>query len=343
MKSLLNKNILILCAAVSGIFFFNSCSKAKTTDAGSIAIFIPGIIADSPIYANLARGVQSAVDEYNKFAPNDKLATATVFEAGTNQAEWSGKLTSLAATGTYNVIISSNPSLPELCAPLTVQFPNVRFILLDAALDGNDHIATVSYNQKEQSYLTGYIAGLMSRTHKVGLVAAQEYPIMDNVLLPYYKKGAQDAYSSTSVDFRIVGNWYDASKGAALTDAMCDAGVDVILPICGGASQGVITSAVAHKIYLTWFDENGFSKAKGTVISSCMVKQDVAAKEMTTAYLNGTIAWGKTKVAGFSDGYIEFIQDDPMYTTFVPEDVRMKLQALVESYRNGTASAPELQ
>src|SRR5574344_1653617 len=332
----------LLPAALFGCLFLSSCTKNTKSHAASIALFIPGIVKNSPTYENLSIGVRQAVDEFNKSQSPEDAAKLTVFEAGTNQAEWSSKLTSLASTGKCDVIISSNPSLPELCAPLTEQFPLVKFILLDASINGNQNIAAISYNQKEQSYLTGYIAGLMSKSHKVGLIAAQEYPIMNNVLLPYYSLGAKAADENTSVDFRIVGNWYDASKGAELTDAMCAAGIDVILPICGGAAQGVINSAKAHQIHLNWFDENGFSKAPGTIISSCMVKQDVAAKEVTLDYLNGKTPWGTTKVAGITEGYIEFIQDDPLYQMYVPEAVRMQVDALVQGFKSGSVSAPEL-
>lgn len=332
----------LLPAALFGCLFLSSCTKNTKSHAASIALFIPGIVKNSPTYENLSIGVRQAVDEFNKSQSPEDAAKLTVFEAGTNQAEWSGKLTSLASTGSYDVIISSNPSLPELCAPLTEQFPEQHFILFDGAIEGNNNIAAISYNQKEQSYLSGYIAGLMSKTHKVGLIAAQEYPIMDDVLFPYYKKGAQDAVKNTSVEFRVVGSWSDASKGAEITDALCAAGVDVILPICGGASQGVISSAKEHGIYLNWFDENGFSKAPGTIISSCTVKQDVAAKEVVLSYLNGKTAWGTTKVAGFSDGYIEFIQTDALYQKYVPEKIRAQLEALVAGYQNGSVSVPDL-
>ena len=342
MKNILKK----ICLSISvGLFLFLSfgCDKSTIPNKKSIAVFVPGIVADSPIYANLVKGVQDAVAQYNSEQSENKKVSVTIFEAGTNQAEWGAKLTSLASTGKYNVIISSNPSLPELCAPLIEQFPLVKFILLDASINGNQNIAAISYNQKEQSYLTGFIAGLMSKSHKVGFIAAQEYPIMNNVLLPYYSLGAKTADENTSVDFRIVGNWYDASKGAELTDAMCAAGVDVILPICGGASQGVISSAKEHKIYLTWFDENGFSKAPGTVISSCLVKQEVAAKEVTLDYLNDKTEWGTTKIVGFADGYISFIEDDPLYLQYVPENVRAQLSVLVAGLKNGSVVVPEAE
>ncbi len=326
------KKLTSVLALTTVLFTFMSCEKKGQNNTKQIAVYVPGIMADSPIYANLAKGVQNGAGEN---------AQVTILEAGTNQAEWSTKLTALTATGKYDVIISSNPSLPEIAEPLTKQFPNQKYIFLDADMSGNPNMATISYNQKEQSFLSGYIAGLYSKTHKVALVAAQEYPVMNNILYPYYKKGAQAAYPDTECQFRVVGNWYDASKGAEITDALYSNGTDVILPICGGASQGVIATASAKGIKINWFDENGFAKAPGVIISSCMTMQQKAAEEITKMYLEGNINWGTSKTVGFSEGYIEFVQDDPLYIQHVPQDIRDKMSALIQNLKNGTYKIEE--
>ena len=326
-KSAKTAGLLLLISSL-----FISCTAKKSGNL-SIAVFAPGILADSPTYKMLADGVKEAVSESNTDSEKVKL---TILEAGTNQSEWGNKITSLAATGTFDVIISSNPSLPDLVKPITNQFPKQKFILLDAYCEGNPNIATVQYNQTEQSYLTGYIAGLMSKTHKVGLLAAQEYPVLNNIILPGFAKGADDAAKGTSVDFRIVGNWYDASKGAELSSSMFGAGCDVILPICGGAAQGVISSAQEKGFYITWFDNNGFSKAPGTIISSTVMKQQLMAKEQTLAFIEGKTQWGKALTVGMKEGYIEFVQDDPLYIRTVPKNIRDKMAELVKSIENGS-------
>lgn len=329
--------ILSVLAALLSLGVFSGCSGKNESNALSIAVFVPGIMADSPTYANLAKGVQAGVDEYNsKITDESKKAKVYIMEAGTNQAEWATKLTALAADSSYGVIISSNPSIPELADPITKEFPDQKFVLLDGAMEGNQNIACISYDQKEQTYLSGYISGLLSKNHKVALVAAQEYPVMNNVLYPYYALGAADAYSGTTCDFRVVGNWYDGTKGAEITDALAQTGVDVILPICGGAAQGVLSSAVENGIKLAFIDENSFAKAAGTVISSCSTEQALASKEATLAYLNGKTEWGKTRYVGIKEGYIKFIQDDPLYISSVPEDVRNVMAKLVEELTNGT-------
>ena len=326
------KKIIFILSLLSSIFLFG-CSPVPKKH--SVAVFIPGICADSPTYAMLRDGVIRAIDDYNYGKENDQKSLLYILEAGTNQSEWPAKITALCAEQKYDVIISSNPSLPEIVTPILEQFPNQKFILLDAECSGNNNIATVCYNQYEQAYLTGYIAGLMSKSHRIGLITAQEYPVMNNIIAPYFEKGAKDAAPSTTMYFRVVGNCYDANKGAMLADVLFQNGVDVILPICGGASQGVINSAVNNNFYITWFDNNGFDKAPGNIISSTVMKQEELAQLMTTEFLNGKTAWGTAKMLGVKDGYVDFIQDDPLYESTVPADVRGKMAQLVDDIQTG--------
>ena len=324
-----NRLFTIIFAAVLSFGF------AKKSDKLSIAVFVPGIIDDSPTYNMLVQGVNAAVEEKNQALPKKTKIELFVMEAGTNQAEWGPKITALCAERKYDVIISSNPSLPDLVEPILKQFPNQKFILMDATKEGNNNIHTVCYNQYEQSYITGYIGGLMSKSHKLALIAAQEYPVMNNIIYPYFEKGAKAADSSSTVDFRIVGNWYDATKGAEIADAVAKKGVDVILPICGGASQGVITSAVNNGIYITWFDNNGFAKAPGTIISSSVMEQKKMSYNITKEFIEGKTPWASAKMVGIKEGFVDFVQDDPNYIKAVPQDIREKMASLLSDIRSG--------
>lgn len=357
-----------ICFIVSFLSLgFVGCKAEAKKEALEIAVFVPGIMADSPVYSMLAAGVQEAVDsvnsrlqdggsaldlgEYSPLVEGSKEVLVTILEAGTNQAEWSNKLTALAATGKYALIITSNPSMPEIIEPLTTQFPQVKFVVLDGFLEGNNNIATIRYNQREQAYLTGYIAALVSTANPqemkyanpeahLGFIAAQEYPVMNEILLPSFIEGAQAAVPEAKVDFRIVGNWYDATKGAELARSLYNSGVDVILPICGGASQGVIAAAKELGFYITWFDEDGFDKAPGYIVSSSVMAQKKMAKEATEKALLGTIEYGKAKTVGIEDGYIDFVQDNPLYIETVPESIRIKMAALVDDIKTGNLLLP---
>lgn len=332
------KKIFIITLIVAALFSTGCSKKAENKSAKAVAVFVPGICDDSPTYAMLVEGITSAVNKFNAALSDDKKVELFVMEAGTNQAEWGPKITALTAEQKYDVIISSNPSIPDLVEPILQQFPNQKYILLDATKEGNQNIHTVCYNQYESAYLTGYVGSLMSKTHKMGLVAAQEYPVMNNIIYPYYEKGAKAAVAGTTVDFRVVGNWYDATKGAELADALYKNKVDVILPICGGAAQGVINSAVNNGIYINWFDNNGFDRAPGTVISSTTMEQVLMSEKVTTEFLNNQTPWGTAEMVGIKEGFVKFVDDDPNYIKTVPEDIRKIMADLVQQIKTGALS-----
>ena len=337
-----------LAGVAAGPAFAGAARDAGTaapgTDAArarSIVVFVPGVVSGSPVYEMLVDGAKKAAAEISG-------TELKVIEGGFNQAEWESKITSLAATGVYDLIISSNPAMPDLCATVSAKFPKQRFLLLDGYLNGNPNIFTLRYNQREQGYLAGFIAGLATvggvpganPAKRIGLVAGQEYPAMNQVILPGYREGARAVDSSIEVDFRVVGNWYDAAKGAELAASMLRDGADVVLAVAGGASQGVVQAAADGKAFVVWFDIDGYGVRPGTVIGSAILRQDKAAYEQTKRYLAGTLPFGKAETVGVKEGYVDFAQDSPLYASAVPEATRRKVAETVSALKSGALSLP---
>lgn len=342
MKSILKfAGILLLCATLF------SC-KQEQKNSNNIAVFIPGNLAGSPVYDMLTKGVQEGVLAYNATHESEKPIEVAIIEAGTNQAEWSNKLLGVILEN-YRLIITANPSMPDIITPFTEQFPQQKFIVLDAYFEGNNNIQTYQYNKYEQSYLTGFIAALVSTANpkemqfsnndkKIALIAAQEYPVMNNIILPAFTAGAQAAVKDISVDFRVVGNWYDAAKGAEIAKSLYQNGVDVILPICGGAGQGVISAAKEHNFYITWFDENGFNKAPEHVVASTEIKQNEVAKKVVTLFLEGKIDFEAPVTFSMKDGIVQFVTNDPQFYTNVSQEIRDEVFTEYQKILNGELS-----
>lgn len=331
------KIIFVLALVFS--FFCIACEKEeKKEDVLNIAVFLPGVRAESPIYDMLATGVEKAVESARN---NGKNVELLLLEAGTNQGQWLEKLSNIASENKYDIIISSNPSMPSIAKQVLEKFPNNKFLLLDSYCDDEPKITTFKYNQYEQAYVAGFIAALVSTSdmenaneeRKIGLIAGQEYPDMNNIILPSFLAGARAIDEKMEVDFRIVGNWYDASKGAELASSMYNDGVDVIMPVCGGANQGVVTSAKENNFYLVWCDSNGYSRAKGLVIGSAIVEQETLAYEKTIDFINGTLVEGKAEVLGMKEGYIKFITDDSLYISTVPLSIREKQDEMLNKIK----------
>jgi len=325
MKRILLLGMALLCLAGS--------AYAKPL---KVAVFIPGVRAGSPIYDGLSKGVE-------RFAAENAGTSVKIYEAGFNQAEWEEKLTSLVATGEYDILITSNPSLPDLIAKISGSFPKQKFICLDGQKAGVPNLYTVLYNQLEQGYVTGYLAGLLSLSSlpganaekKIGLVIGQHYPVMDKLIAPGFEQGIKAADPGFLLDTRVVGNWFDAAKAADLAKSMIASGVDVILPICGSASQGVLKSAQEAGKYLVFFDGDEFARAPKTILGCTVLHQEELAYTKLKAAFEGKLPFGTADVVGMKDGYIEFLDKHPSYIEGVPQAVRAKVDAVVSQIESG--------
>ena len=324
---------LVFAAHISGA---PGREDAVKTDTFAIAVFIPGVVAGSPTYEMLVAGVERAASE----RPD---TTVKIVEGGFNQGDWEGSVTALAAAGSYALIVSSNPALPEICRRVSEDFPEQHFLVLDGHLDGHEKIHTVLYNQMEQAYLIGHMGGLVTTGSmpgansdlKVGLIAGTEYPIMNQVIRIGFELGLKSVNAEIRLDFRVVGNWYDAAKGADLAAGMFDSGTDVILTIAGGANQGVISEARKRGKYVLWFDSNGYNEAPGIVVGCSVLNQEQMAFEKTILAIDGGLTYGSAEIVGVRDGYVEFVEDDERYVEHVPESIRSSQHALILSMTSG--------
>ncbi|MDR1908746.1 MAG: BMP family ABC transporter substrate-binding protein, partial [Spirochaetaceae bacterium] len=103
--------------------------KQEAAGPFSVLVYITGMRAGSPPYELMAEGAE-------EFAAGHEGVSVKVYEAGFNQAEWEEQLTSLVASGDYDVVLGSNPSLPEICAAVGAQFPEQKFVITDAEAEG---------------------------------------------------------------------------------------------------------------------------------------------------------------------------------------------------------------
>jgi basic membrane lipoprotein Med (substrate-binding protein (PBP1-ABC) superfamily) len=330
--------LLLLGLLIPGLAHAGGESETEPPRAEpfNIAVFIPGVVAGSPLYEQLVEGTEKAAAEYDN-------AAVKVLEAGFNQAEWEEKMTSLAATGEYDLIVTSNPAMPFVCMPVAEKFPDQKWLILDGYLDGNPQFATVLYNQMEMTYMDGYLGALVSTSNmrganpdlRAGMVAAQEYPALTKLLKPGFEMGLKAVNPGFTVDYRVIGNWYDAGKAADLADSMIDAGADVILTIAGGANQGVIKACQERGKYVLFVDADDYKAAPGTIVGCAVLNQTRAAYERVKMAIEGDLEFGKAVILDTRDGYVDFADKDPLYIDYVPADIRAEMEKLLKKMRSG--------
>lgn len=332
---MLKKKVFFICCIAALITALPVFAKEKTYN---IAVFVPGIVKGSPTYELLVEGVQEAQQRMVKAG---KKVTVKTVEGGFNQGEWQNGLTALALTKKYDIIVSSNPSLPAIAEKVLQTAPHQKFLLLDGYLAGNANIKTVGFNQYEQGYLNGYYAALLSTSsmkyansaYKIGLLAGQEYPVMNEQIKKGYLDGAKAVNKDFELDFRVLGNWYDAAKASELAASMIKNKTDVILTICGGGNAGVVAAAREQGAYVMWFDFPGYAYGQDIILGSTEISQKSACTDAVIAFIEGRLTFGTPVELGVKDGAVGFAFEG--IPASVPRDIIEKEKALIEKIKTG--------
>ena len=307
-----------------------------------LGIVIPGALGDSPPYDSLADGAR-------RFALRDKrIQLVNVYEMGFDQSKWVEQFVAFAASGKYDVVYSSNEALGAMAVAAAKQVPNVKFIVNDCYVKGNDRIFTSFFNKFQQGYLYGFTMALVSQSSmkgmnpdkKIGLVYGQHYSTLDDLIVPGIEAGAKAVDPAFEVKTAMLGNWFDAKKAESLANSLMDAGVDVIGSIAGSGNAGVIRAAVNRGIYVVYFDVAAFDKAPGTIVASVGAENADLVLKNLQLLVEGKIPWGKPEVLGAGEGYISMPLRAPGYVSAVPEDLRKKIQAEFDAVVSGARSLP---
>jgi len=320
---------------ILSLFLMAGCTKKTQSrnDSLSVLVFITGVIAGSPPYEMFADGAF----DFEKSHSNVKVK---IYEAGMNQSQWEQQLSEMVSSGDYDVVIGSNPSLPEMCANIGKNFPKQKFVITDAEYEGNPQIRTFNYNQYEQSLFFGYLAGLITTSKmpyansqkKIGFIAAQEYPLLTKHMVPGFLEGARRVDPNIELDFRVIGSWADANKASELASAMVDLGVDVFTSIAGGAAQGLVKIAADKHAYVLWYNTNAYKIAPGVIVGCGIMEQKKLIREILEDILSGKIKYGISETIGVKEGYLNFIYDDPGYTDNIPADIREKFEKFMKDF-----------
>ena len=125
-----------------------------------------------------------------------------------------------------NVVIGTAFGYSDTFKELSEKYPKVAFLNASGTTNG-PNLESFYGRTYESQYLCGMVAGAVSKTGKLGFVAA--HPIGPvNWTINAYELGAQKMNPKATVTVIFTGAWNDPVKERAAAQAMADQGIDVI-------------------------------------------------------------------------------------------------------------------
>ncbi|MDF3017223.1 MAG: basic rane lipoprotein [Thermomicrobiales bacterium] len=131
--------------------------------------------------------------------------------------------------------------LTEAVTEVANQYPDKNFLLIDS-LSEAPNVQGVLFRENEGAFLSGVLAGLMTESNQLGVVAGQKIPPVVRYVVGF-EAGAKSVNPDVEVVVAYADTFGDPALGKELTLAQYNQGVDIAFPVAGATGIGSFEAA----------------------------------------------------------------------------------------------------
>lgn len=230
----------------------------------------------------------------------------------------------------FNLIIANGYPFADAIQAISQDFPKSMFIGLNMPKAG-PNLATARITYGIDGYLAGYLMGKMTKTKKVGFIAAVESPQMETD-----KRNMLKALGSIDPGIELksvyTGSWSDISLAREGAASLADSGCDIILNNIDGATGAVAKLAQDRGIYAVGWSGDETHLNPDTILGSCLIRNDIVAYSAIQSALNGKYTPGKSLQFGLDTGALGYGEFGKM----ISADLKRECLAVQQSIKDGS-------
>jgi basic membrane lipoprotein Med (substrate-binding protein (PBP1-ABC) superfamily) len=131
------------------------------------------------------------------------------------------------AEGGHTLIVGESFAVEAAARRVAKDYPKVSFLMGSSGKPQAPNFAVFDNYIQEPAYLSGLIAGAMSKSGKIGLVGG--FPIPEvNRLMNAFMAGAKETNPKVEFTVTFINSWFDPPKAKEAAFAMIDKGADVM-------------------------------------------------------------------------------------------------------------------
>ena len=131
------------------------------------------------------------------------------------------------ATGGNQLIMGEVFGVEAAARKVAKDFPKTSFLVGSSGKPQGPNFSVFDNYIQEPAYLSGMVAGGMTKTNKIGMVGG--FPIPEvNRLMHAFMAGAKETNPKVEFTITFINSWFDPPKAKEATFAMIDKGADVL-------------------------------------------------------------------------------------------------------------------
>ena len=318
------------------ILGLTGCTKKTDTTAIPVGALKVGLVLDKG--GKDDKSFNTAAFRGSTRAINELKISLKDMEAP-NDSAFEPALRTLGERGT-DLVIAVGFAQVDAVKKVAPQFPKTSFAIVDGIVEG-ENVASLLFAEHEGSYLVGYLAGLATKTGKLGFIGGMDVPLIRRFETAYVA-GAKAANPKAEVYTNYVGinsaAWANPSRGKELALSQYGRGADIIFHAAGASGIGVFDAAEEKKLYAIGVDSNQNYLKPGRVLTSMIKSVDEAVFQVIKEKSDGKFKAG-TRYFGLKDRGVDYAVDQ--HNEKLISEYKPRLDALRADIISGKVKVPD--
>lgn len=229
-----------------------------------------------------------------------------------------------------SVIIGTSHGYMDTLEELAKEYPDKYFLHFSGSKSNDTNFDNYFGAMEEPRYLSGISAGMMTKSNKIGFVAAYPYTEVQ-IAINAFALGAQSVNKDAEVKVVYINSWYDPAAEKTAAEALTAQGCDVITQHCD--TTGPIGAAKDAKAYAIGYSLDKSEQFPDTIITTPIWHHEVYYIQAIQDIMDGKFKPSKY-YGNLKDGYIDLA---PM-GKFVPKDVQEAVEEAKQQIIDGKLS-----
>jgi basic membrane protein A and related proteins len=252
----------VLAAAVVALAGGGEKKEDGASGAFEVAYLPCGRINDKSWSQAGWEGVQEA---------KNKLGIKVALSESVQPADIEAAMRDYASKG-YKVILAHCGTFVEAAQKVAKDFPNVWFEGAGLPAAPLPNVFAYDPQQQDGSFLAGVLAGLMTKSNKVGVVAAFNFAGIVRQA-EGFRLGARFVNPRVAVAVTYINSWEDTAKGKEAALSQISAGADIIYTATDQAAAGAFEAATDKGVFAIAQYADQSELAPKTLLTSVLYQQ----------------------------------------------------------------------
>ncbi|MDR0841375.1 MAG: BMP family ABC transporter substrate-binding protein [Christensenellaceae bacterium] len=328
MKKILS---VTLCILMLGMLAAGCGSKAKETEQKDV--FNVAFCAIYPFdQAVWLSNMVETLTKYNEEHDDVNIKMVEVSET----SQYEPKIRALAEQGIYDLIMTQFSGHVEATIAVAKDYPDIQFFSYDGMINNVAEYPNITEGQGGDRLVNGFLSGAcaayMTQTNKVCFIGGKEIESIQKQAAGW-QQGVKYVNPDIEDKYVIADTFADTTITRELAANLYAQGFDVIGFSASGASAGVVQAAAEAEgaKYAIAFETHFDEISNGKEIAAALTYADKMMVQVIEKAKEGKLEMSVQKMYGYAEGVNDFVYCNDV----VPQDVRDKVQVLLDKILAG--------